>query len=364
MASWFIEGYWDGESVLRRMPVTCSPFQIGRQEGLDLTVVSGDVSRIHAELFEEANRYFVRDLDSTNGTFVNHTAIQGEKQLRNGDVIHVANIEFRVILPEPIQQTIPADTGATTTMSALSSALLATGVTELRELIKDKSIKPAFQSIVHAGSHEVFAWEVLGRGTHTELPSSPGELFWIAESINQEVALSELMRDEGIKVASEQVNECLLFLNTHPSEMRDRKRLLKSLDWIKEQAPTLQIVLEIHEQGVTDTGAMQQLKADLQSLDIQLAYDDFGAGQARLLELLEATPDYLKFDMAFIRNIDKASDAKLKMLEMLVTLTKNMGIKALAEGASRETEVKVCEQVGFDLIQGYFFGKPNFLMNP
>lgn len=362
MANWFIEGYWDGESVLRRMPVTRSPFQIGRQKGLDLTVMSGDVSRIHAELFEEASRYFVRDLDSTNGTFVNHTAIQGEKQLRNGDVIHVANIEFRVILPEPTRTTT-IDTGATTTMDALSS-LLATGASELRDMIAGKQIRPAFQSIVNAGTHEVFAWEVLGRGVHPELPSSPGELFWIAESINEEVALSELMRDEGIRLASEQVAGSQLFLNTHPSEMRDRERLLESLEWIKKAAPSLRLVLEIHEQGVTDIEAMQQLKGDLKNMDIQLAYDDFGAGQGRLLELLEATPDYLKFDMAFIRNIDKASEAKLKMLETLVTLTKSMGIKALAEGASKASEVNVCEEIGFELIQGYFFGKPNFLMKP
>ena len=41
-------------------------------------------------------------------------------------------------------------------------------------------------------------------------------------------------------------------------------------------------------------------------LQIGLAYDDFGAGQARLVELVDVPPDYLKFDMKLVQNLQSA----------------------------------------------------------
>ena len=46
-------------------------------------------------------------------------------------------------------------------------------------------------------------------------------------------------------------------------------------------------------------------------------YDDFGAGQARLLELAEAPPHYLKFDHRFISGLDQAPLAKRRLLQSL-----------------------------------------------
>ena len=92
--------------------------------------------------------------------------------------------------------------------------------------------------------------------------------------------------------------------------------------------------------------------------DMPLAYDDFGAGQARLLELVDASPDYLKFDIALIRNIDKASATKLQLLQALHDLADDLEIITLAEGVSRAGEARVCRAVGFDLVQGFFYHRP------
>ena len=46
-------------------------------------------------------------------------------------------------------------------------------------------------------------------------------------------------------------------------------------------------------------------------LNIDLAYDDFGAGQARLLELIEVPVKYVKFDIALIRGLPTATEARL-----------------------------------------------------
>jgi EAL domain-containing protein (putative c-di-GMP-specific phosphodiesterase class I) len=55
----------------------------------------------------------------------------------------------------------------------------------------------------------------------------------------------------------------------------------------------------------------------LADLNIEMAYDDFGAGQARLAEIAGARPKYVKFDIGLIRGIDTADENRLRVLRTL-----------------------------------------------
>jgi EAL domain-containing protein (putative c-di-GMP-specific phosphodiesterase class I) len=103
---------------------------------------------------------------------------------------------------------------------------------------------------------------------------------------------------------------------------------------------------------------MRSLQAALQELNIGLAYDDFGAGQARLVELAEVPPDYLKFDICLIRDIHRATADRQRMLKSLVDMVTDLGIAALAEGVETADEHEACQQLGFSLGQGFYYGKP------
>ena len=105
-------------------------------------------------------------------------------------------------------------------------------------------------------------------------------------------------------------------------------------------------------------GCMHRLRDALRDMDISLAYDDFGAGQARLLELTEVPPDYVKFDINLIRNIHLGNAGRQQTLQTLVRMVRELGIATLAEGIECAEEVEVCRQIGFDYAQGYYFGRP------
>jgi EAL domain-containing protein (putative c-di-GMP-specific phosphodiesterase class I) len=77
-----------------------------------------------------------------------------------------------------------------------------------------------------------------------------------------------------------------------------------------------------------------------------------------LVELVEARPDYLKFDMRMIENIHQAPASRQRMLAALVTMVRDLGITTIAECVEHDAESEACRQLGFDLAQGFLYGKP------
>ena len=350
----------DGESVYR-IPLNHFPALVGRDVGLAVTLQSSNVSRQHAELLDQDGQILIRDLGSTNGTFVNHQQITDCVRLNSGDVVRFADMEFRLYQERSEGQKQSSDDFTTTHFIAPEEHVnrIPVGAQQFEILLRDRMIRPLFQPVISVRDERVTGLELLGRGAHTELPELPAPLFFLAESLGHAVELSEVIREVGIEVwANSPFSDIPLFLNTQPRELNDCQRLVESLHLMKQQFPGLPLVLEIHEQAVTDQDTLATLHETLQHMEIRLAYDDFGAGQARLLELLSAPPYAVKFDISLIRDIHMVSRDRQDMLGLLVTMVKKGGARALAEGVSQNEELAVCRELGFDLIQGFIYGYP------
>jgi pSer/pThr/pTyr-binding forkhead associated (FHA) protein len=89
----WIEYYQVGGSRPVKMELSQFPFVIGRDESADFTVESTRVSRRHAVLDEQDGAFVLRDLDSTNGTYVNGKRVS-EVPVTTGDVVVIADFEF------------------------------------------------------------------------------------------------------------------------------------------------------------------------------------------------------------------------------------------------------------------------------
>ncbi|PHQ33483.1 EAL domain-containing protein [Rhodopirellula bahusiensis] len=346
---WFLSGPMGPGDTLQHTPIDQEPFIVGRKSGVAMKLQFRTVSGNHAELKIEDSKLIVRDLESTNGTYLNGKRVTEPVLVGDEDLIHFAEAPFRVRRQSP--------TGVTAGTISENVCDQALALVQFDRLMSQRLVRPHFQPIVTLVGARMIGYEILGRGSVFGL-ESVGAMFQAAEQLNLEVELSRLLRWEGLRVGRELPDSPMLFVDTHPKEMEDGQSLIDSLCKVRSMASNSQIVLEIHESAVTNPKQMQRLHSTLKELDIQLAYDDFGAGQARLAELVEARPDYVKFDIGLIRGLSVADDNRMRMLRSLVSMVQDLNISALAEGIETIEEAEACQEIGFDLAQGFYYGRP------
>ena len=85
-----------GPNTSKVLPVRTEVTTVGRQEDCQIRVVSSEVSRKHCQLLEKDGKLFVKDLNSSNGTFVNGRKIQDQQLLGPGAHLTVGPLTFRV----------------------------------------------------------------------------------------------------------------------------------------------------------------------------------------------------------------------------------------------------------------------------
>jgi EAL domain-containing protein (putative c-di-GMP-specific phosphodiesterase class I) len=354
---WYLESYATDSKSLWRFPLHGFPVRVGRRPGIGLSLLSPLISHDHAEVDLAGGVLEVRDLGSTNGTFVNGVRIANDKPalLKEGDVLHFGNAEFLV---GRLAHGESAEFLKTrTAMHDEIPRKLVERARHLDDLLRNRAVVATLQPIVCLQSGEVIGYELLGRGAWDHLPKNPEALFELAATFGVAAELSRLFRAAGAPYLRGLSGEPVLFFNTHPAEL-EKPGLIDSLRALRRDLPNERLVLEIHEQAATNPDVVHELRRALVELDIKLAYDDFGAGRSRINELIEDPPDYLKFDETLIRDIDRAPEAKRKLLQALVRMCQEGAIQALAEGVETEKQAQTLRELGFDLAQGYLFGKP------
>lgn len=344
---WTLVGRLNGGGEARCTVLDPLPFSIGRRPEASLTLARQTVSGMHAELYAHGECLYVRDLGSTNGTYVNGERIAGAARLADGDVIQFADMPFQVSCARRQSES------RTMCENVCDHAL---ALVQFQTLMRDGAVIPHFQPIVDLRTGRTLAFEVLARSRMMGLETASG-MFAAAAELNLEAELSDLMRVKGIELSGRFAQTPHLFLNTHPAELAEGA----SFDWLvrlRSVAPSQPLTIEIHEAAVTDVETFTRFRARLEELQLGLAFDDFGAGQARIAELAEVRPEYLKFDRRIIQDLDRAEASRRRFVKCLVDAVRDLGIIALAEGVETAGECDVCRELGFDLAQGFHLGSP------
>ena len=341
-----------------QITVNACPFRIGRAPQNDLVLPSHVVSSRHAEILESAGLLFIRDVGSTNGSFVNGKRITNDTLLAEGDLIEFGDAFFRIVASfgEVREERTSPLIGKTAFFHDSDNNR---GPRSLQLLLRDENLLPCFQGIHCLKTGLTRGYEYLARANYPGIESA-GLLFEQARRASREVELSMLCRKKAMEFSVRLDPAMPVFLNTHPVEPMI-ETVVPQMREIREQYPQRKIVLEIHEAAITEPVLVRELRRQLNDFDVRLAFDDFGRGQARIRELICAPSDYIKFDSALIRDLQHVSPEQFRFFRSIIQGIKGEGAITVAEGVETEVMAEVCRDIGFDLVQGFLFSRPTLL---
>jgi len=100
-----------GKSEGKEIPIALSQFVIGRDPECHLRPASALISKRHCALLIRGEKIFLRDFDSTNGTFLNDQPVKGEVEVKHDDRLKVGPLLFTVKIeataPAPVNRPTP-----------------------------------------------------------------------------------------------------------------------------------------------------------------------------------------------------------------------------------------------------------------
>jgi EAL domain-containing protein (putative c-di-GMP-specific phosphodiesterase class I) len=331
------------------------PFRIGRHRKANFIIPSQQISKEHAEISQCGEVFQIRDLRSTNGTFVNGQPIT-ESPLQNNDIVHLAHEEFRFVTAFDGESS-GNEHFPTELVHGNVPTSVYMGTKCLEEMLSQKMVRILFQPIVDLNSGELLGYEALARGTHAALSIKPAVLFALAQRCGMASDLSRMFLREAVRESQRLHGSGFLFLNLHHSEMANGD-LIQFLDAVRREMSTgWKPVLEINENAVVDLPTWRHLLEQLKGLGMRVAYDDFGMGQSRVLELAELPPDFIKLDMKLVRNVHQV-ESRQKIIEALTHVSRKLGVQVIAEGIEYQKEADICRQMGCQFGQGFLFAPP------
>jgi EAL domain-containing protein (putative c-di-GMP-specific phosphodiesterase class I) len=95
---------------------------------------------------------------------------------------------------------------------------------------------------------------------------------------------------------------------------------------------------------------------ELRDLGVRVAMDDFGTGYTSLALLTRLPLDELKLDRTFVDRIDEPPERAI--VEAVARMAEGLRLTLVAEGVEDRRTAEILAGIGFDLLQGYHFGRP------
>lgn len=236
-----------------------------------------------------------------------------------------------------------------------------TGCQGCRSDLHEFDISMAFQPIVDVETGKPFAYEALVRGGSGE--GAAQVLAGVSDesryAFDQKCRVAAI---EGAVAAGILDTGARLSINFLPnavySPLACNQLTLKTA--LATGFPTERLIFEFTEnEEMIDSDHVRGIIEAYQQLGFGTAIDDFGAGHAGLGLLAKFQTDYLKLDMALIRDLDRSMPQRM-VVEGVVRMARSLGIGVIAEGIETVAEYEALRRMGVRYIQGYLLARPEF----
>lgn len=234
----------------------------------------------------------------------------------------------------------------------------------LKEAISAKDFEVHYQPQFYAGNQKLRGVEALIRWQDT--PGhyiSPSVFIPIAEKNGTIIPIGSWVVRESIRQYASWRNlygaDFILSINISSLQYRREdfvSQLMTVLDEFHVE-PSM-VELEITESVLIEDfeNVLEKLRV-LKEYGVKISLDDFGTGFSSLSYLKNLPIDTLKIDKSFIDTV--LSDTATRIItENIVDMVKALGFESIAEGVEQEKQYDYLHAIGCDVIQGFYFGKP------
>lgn len=235
----------------------------------------------------------------------------------------------------------------------------------LKKIISERNVRTLYQPIVDLDARKILGYEALTRGPVNGHFKDSETLFSFADKTELAPELDRLCRDSAVRTAQWN-GDMRLFLNTSAKSFTDPSFLDEGfLKLVEEHGiQTSNIVFEITERVKIEAWeSFRRVLSNLREHRFAIAIDDMGAGYSSLQSIAELDPEFLKFDMSLVHDID-TSLIKQDLLRVMLTISEKLGAPIIAEGVETAQEYEVLKRLGVKLAQGNFFAEPGIVGAP
>lgn len=217
-----------------------------------------------------------------------------------------------------------------------------------------------YQRIVDLGDRHTVGFEALLRGVSRDGSTVfPDVLFPAAEAAGWTNLLDRVGRTTALRDAGPWLGDQLLFVNFIPTSIYRPEVCLRTTELAARKAGVRldQVVFEVTEgEQVRDLDHLEGVFDYYRSRGCKVALDDLGAGYSSLNLLVRLQPDVVKLDKELVQSLPSPVGAAV--VKAIVDITHSYGGLVLAECVETAEQAQCARDLGADLAQGWFFGRP------
>lgn len=239
---------------------------------------------------------------------------------------------------------------------------------ELRRGIEAGQLEFHLQPIVRSGERDIAGFEALARWRHPTRGLVPPMVFiGVAEETGLTHAISRCAVAAACRDAARLRKECnpaiYVSANATPADICDPEFFEFVSDRLMEHGLTPDaLVIEITETTLIENAdkTLEMLER-YRDLGVGVSIDDFGAGYSNFSYLARYPVQCLKVDKTIVDQVPMHDDDDQRgatLLQIIVSMARVLGLKLVAEGVENAWQADRLRDLGCDLLQGYYFGRP------
>jgi diguanylate cyclase len=231
---------------------------------------------------------------------------------------------------------------------------------DLRYALQRGEFFLVFQPVFNLQTKKIAGCEALLRWRHPDLGVRlPNEFMKAMEETGLITDVGEWVLAQACKAAIAWPGTMRVAVNVSAVQLQTSKLLSSVVNALNVSTlPARRLEIEITETAVIDDSnqVISNLKA-IRELGVRIALDDFGTGYSSLTCMQKLSPDSIKVDGSFVRELIGSAGSR-SIIKSVIYLSRDLSINVVAEGIETSEQLEFLRLNDCNEGQGFFLGVP------